>query len=167
MLCRFLSFASIAWLVVAVPVPTRPSPSRFEPGDFRKLSGLGPGQVYSVMLRGTQQIGTARIQAASAQTLSAQLNVAVPAFGGFRGLLSIKQQSMRGDLEVKLDGHRPDGQREALREMVRADPYLLGKGVLTFRWRKGTRFFQLMRDRKGVPKVTTDWGTAALVRQGR
>ncbi len=119
---------------------------------------------FRVIHRNGGDMGLARLLRAGPDQIEAELDVGMVAVGGFRGRVRLWRPAGGGSWTLLVDGRGRDGKVRRLQETVRPDAFLLGQGVLTFRWESGRRFFQFSRDSRGVPKVVTDWGTVSLVK---
>lgn len=129
-----------------------------------KLSGLRAGLAYRVLFNHQKHdIGLVTVQRCTDSLLEVKANVDVAGVGGFRGAIGLRFQHPTGKLGLRIDGRQANGSVEAHQETVDYDLLLARSSILTFRYKAGTRFFQLSRDSSGLTKVATDWGIVALM----
>lgn len=130
--------------------------------SLNTVTSIGTGQRFQIHSQG-KVIGEGQMLELSATHLRIAFS-ARPARFPVEGRVALQMAGRRTGgqtFQLKYEG-KAAGQKEAGQEIVEVPYYLLRKGIISFSYKKGERFFQLSRNARGETILITDWGAARL-----
>jgi len=131
--------------------------------SLSSISAIQSGQRFQIRSEG-KNIGEGQMVLLSAREMVIQFT-ARPARLPVEGRVALKMATRRNSgqtFQLNYEG-RVAGQLEKGQEIVEDPDYLLRKGIISFSYKQGQRFFQLNRNPRGETILITDWGAAQLL----